>query len=122
MSKLNVSAPQLLFNIAPWAVVVLLCFVPFFDKMPDYSVINPDALNAFLISGVLAAGLNLSQFLVIGRTSALTFNIVSNAKNIIIISYSWWQEGKVVGSQDLLGVLLALGGATLYSIQCQRGN
>lgn len=122
ISKFNVSAPQLLLNIAPWAVLILVCFVPLFDKVPEYKDVDPAAFKAFLISGVLAAGLNLSQFLIIGRTSALTFNIVSNAKTIIIISYGWWQEGKVITVHDMLGVILALGGATIYSIQSQRAD
>ncbi|GAM89164.1 hypothetical protein ANO11243_072000 [Dothideomycetidae sp. 11243] len=122
ITKLNISAAELLFNIAPWAVVILVVFIPFLDQIPEYHLINHDALIAFLVSGVLAAGLNLSQFLIIGRTSALTFNIVSNAKNIIIISYGWWQEGKAIGVNDMLGVILALGGATVYSIQSQRSS
>ena len=72
-------------------------------------------LLTLLGSGILASLLNLSQFLIIGRTSALTFNIVSNLRTIMIVSLSWYQEGKVMRPQDICGVALALGGAYAYS-------
>jgi len=120
ISDLAVSAPQLLLNQAPLSVAVLLCAMPFVDTMPDVAQIDPAIIKMFLLSGLGAAALNLSQFLIIGRTSALTFNIVSNAKNIIIISIGWLQTGKILGMSDFLGVSLALGGAFTYSWMCHK--
>lgn len=72
MGDLKVSAPQLLLNQAPISVVILLFLLPFSSSRPDFGKIQIKALIAFLASGVAAAGVNLSQFLIIGRTSALT--------------------------------------------------
>lgn len=63
---------------------------------------------------------NLSQFLIIGRMSALTFNVASNVKTVIILSYGWVSEGRILTLTDSLGIILALGGATLYSQLSQR--
>ncbi len=63
---------------------------------------------------------NLSQFLIIGRMSALTFNVASNVKTIIILTYGWVSEGRVLTLTDASGIILALGGATLYSQLSQR--
>ena len=119
IAELKVSAPQLLLNQAPVSVVILAFFVPLGDKIPDVNQIQTPVLWTLFMSGILASLLNLSQFLIIGRTSALTFNIVSNLKNIIILSLSWYQEGHVPTLQDTFGIFLAVGGAWAYAQMSQ---
>jgi solute carrier family 35, member E3 len=115
ISDLKVTAPQLLLNQAPVSVLLLACVVPFIDTPPAINLIPTNILWTLFGSGILASLLNLSQFMIIGRTSALTSNIVSNLKTIMIVSLSWWMEGRVPGLRDLVGVSLALGGAYAYS-------
>ena len=115
VEELNVSAPQLLLNQAPVAVLLLCLLLPFTDTVPDFRQIQPEILATFFLSGILAAGLNLSQFLIIGRTSAVTFNVVSNAKNVIIIVLGWYTAHHNPSLMDLAGVFLALTGAAAYS-------
>ena len=119
ITELKVSAPQLLLNQAPVSVVILAFFVPLVDRIPDVGQIQAPVLWALFSSGILASLLNLSQFLIIGRTSALTFNIVSNLKNIIIVSLGWYQEGRVPTVQDTFGISLAVGGAWAYAQMSQ---
>jgi len=94
--------------------------VPFFDTVPNVAKIPRDTLIALFLSGLAAAALNLSQFLIIGRMSALTFNVASNVKTIIILTYGWVSEGRILTVKDSLGIVLALGGATLYSQLSQK--
>lgn len=115
ITDLNITAPQLLLNQAPVSVLLLACVSLFIDTPPTIILIPRNVLWTLFGSGILASLLNLSQFLIIGRTSALTFNIVSNLKTIMIVSLSWWMEGRVPGMKDLVGVGLALGGAYAYS-------
>lgn len=110
-----VSAPQLLLNQAPISVLLLVPFVPFFDKIPDLSLVPSDILFSVFMSGTFASLYNLSQFLIIGRTSALTFNIVSHLKTIMILTIGWYSEGKILSRKETFGVLLALGGGWVYS-------
>lgn len=110
-----VSGPQLLLNQAPIAVLMLIPFVPFIDTIPNFAAIPNKNLWAVLGSGVMASMVNLSQFLIIGRTSALTFNIVSHIKTILILSIGWYSEQKVLSGKEWLGVVSALGGAWVYS-------
>lgn len=77
MTDFNVSSPQLLLNQAPIAVLILCYVLPFWDTMPDFNKIPNGTLFALFLSGLAAAALNLSQFLIIGRMSALTFNVAS---------------------------------------------
>ena len=77
MKDFAVSSPQLLLNQAPISVLLLALLAPWFDTMPDVQKIPRDTLIALFFSGLAAASLNLSQFLIIGRMSALTFNVAS---------------------------------------------
>ncbi|KAG4436869.1 hypothetical protein IFR05_007632 [Cadophora sp. M221] len=120
MKDFAVSSPQLLLNQAPISVLLLVFVAPFFDTVPNVAIIPTDTLVALFLSGLAAAALNLSQFLIIGRMSALTFNVASNVKTIIILTYGWVSEGRVLTVKDALGIILALGGATLYSQLSQK--
>lgn len=86
LTDFKVSSPQLLLNQAPVSVLILAFLAPFFDTKPDLSVIPADTLIALGMSGVAAALLNLSQFLIIGRMSALTFNVASKYALLLVIS------------------------------------
>jgi len=69
----------------------------------------------WLVSGLVAAVINLTQFLIIGSTSVLTFNVVGIIKTVLTLVLAWWIEGKVVGLGDLCGVFLAIGGSFAYT-------
>jgi len=63
----------------------------------------------------MAAIINLTQFLIIGSTSVLTFNVVGIVKTVITLMLAWWTESKVIGYGDAAGVLLAIGGSFVYA-------
>jgi solute carrier family 35, member E3 len=117
-----VSAPQLLLNQAPISVLMLIPFVPFFDTIPDFRKVPTNILWSVAASGMMASIYNLSQFLIIGRTSALTFNIVSHIKTILILSIGWYSQGKVLTPKEMFGVFLALGGGWVYSHLAMRSK
>jgi len=43
-----------------------------------------------------------------------------SVKTIIILTYGWISEGRELTAKDALGIVLALGGATLYSQLSQK--
>lgn len=51
----NVSSPQLLLNQAPISVLILAFLVPFFDSMPDVTLIPKETKIALFLSGFAAA-------------------------------------------------------------------
>jgi solute carrier family 35 protein E3 len=67
------------------------------------------------LGGFVAAVINLTQFLIIGSTSVLSFNVVGIVKTVLTLILAWWSEGKVVQISDLLGVFLAVGGSFAYA-------
>jgi multidrug transporter EmrE-like cation transporter len=58
---------------------------------------------------------SLSAFLVIGATSALTYNIASHAKTVLIILGGVALFGDAAHPAKLLGVVLAMLGIVVYS-------
>ncbi|KAK4946397.1 hypothetical protein LTR10_014595 [Elasticomyces elasticus] len=115
IEDLKVSPPQLLLNQAPVAVLLLILIAPFVDTLPDFRIIPSNVLYTLFLSGLVASLLNLSQFFIIGRTSAVTFNVVSQVKTILIIGLSWISGHKHLSLVDIIGVLFALGGAAAYT-------
>ncbi|KAL0256735.1 hypothetical protein SLS55_009132 [Diplodia seriata] len=115
IEDLDVSAQQLLMNQAPISAFLLVFCVPVLDRVPDFSTIPSEVYWSLLASGITASVLNLSQFLIISRTSALTFNVVGNLKTILILSGGWYLEGRAPTSHEAFGVSLAIGGGWLYS-------
>ncbi|KAI9840934.1 MAG: hypothetical protein M1837_001113 [Sclerophora amabilis] len=111
----KVSSSQLLMNQAPIGALLLALLVPFLDTVADLRTVPASTLVALFFSGLTASILNLSQFLIIGRMSALTFNVTSNLKTVIIVSLGWFHEGKILLVQDVVGVLLAIGGVAYYT-------
>lgn len=116
IADLKVSGSQLLLNQAPVAAGILLVLALFVDTVPNVPEISSSASYALFGSGILASMLNLSQFLVIERSNALTFNVISQVKTIIIVSLSWYSEGRNLTLTDVLGVTLTLSGAYAYSV------
>jgi solute carrier family 35 protein E3 len=51
----GVSSPQLLLNQAPISVLILAFMAPFFDTIPDLSLIRQDTRIALVFSGLIAA-------------------------------------------------------------------
>ncbi|KXT01903.1 hypothetical protein AC579_1615 [Pseudocercospora musae] len=135
MQDLEVDAPQLLLNQCATAVWLLIPVSYAFDVFPDFcksffavhdrrprlnfcmiaATIPAQTLMFLFGGGIVASFLNLSQFMIIGRTSALTFNIVSNVKMLVILALGWYGEGKVFSAVDIVGVILALAGAWQYA-------
>lgn len=120
LQDFKVSSSQLLMNQAPLSIVLLAFVVPFFDTITDLRTVPTNVLMNLLLSGVVASLLNLSQFMIIGRMSALTFNVASNLKTIIILGLGWVSDGRVLTFQDAIGIVLAVGGAAVYTQLSQR--
>lgn len=57
MQDFKVSSPQLLLNQAPISVLLLVFVAPFFDTVPDVTIIPTDTLVALFLSGLAAAAL-----------------------------------------------------------------
>lgn len=117
--KYQVSSMQLLYNQAPWSVLLLLICVPFSDTVPPMAEISSNSMYLVLLSGAFAILINISQFFIIHGTSALTSTIVGHMKTCSIVALGWVFGGKM-SNMSLLGVIIALSGIFTYSAIQQK--
>ncbi len=114
------NALQLLVYQAPLSAMMLLVVIPFFE--PVYgkgSILDPARTFAefvmVFVSGVNAFAVNLSVYWVIGKTSALTYNMVGNMKFVLTIMFGAIIFNERINQNQMVCILAILVGLTFYS-------
>ncbi|GLC35983.1 hypothetical protein PLESTB_000526000 [Pleodorina starrii] len=112
-----------LYYIAP-ACFAFLCFPFTFIELPK--MMHSDGGwrlpgGWLMLSAVSAFALNMSVFLLIGRSSALTMNIAGVIKDWLLIALSVTLYGSPVGSLQLGGYGVAFLGVCWYNYQKLQG-
>jgi solute carrier family 35 protein E3 len=113
--ELECNPYQLLYYQAPISAVLLIPVVPLFDDMRNF--VTPDGPTCFaiFISSVLAFLVNLSIFLVIGKTSPVTYNVLGHFKLCVILSLGFLFFGQKLDAKNLTGVAVTLAGVFWYT-------
>jgi len=106
--KYELNGFQLLFNQAPLGGVILLYVVPWTDKFPALDQAPMNKWMMILLSGVLAALINLSQFFIIGGAGAVESTVVGHLKTCLIVVIGAFTGGRIITDKAALGILLAL--------------
>jgi len=119
--ELKVNAMQLLYYQAPISAAMLVLVIPVFDNifsgdnpLIDYEM-NVYAFMFIALSGILAFLVNLSIFLVIGKTSPVTYNVVGHFKLCIIIVSGFILFSYPVDSRNIFGIIVTLAGVFAYT-------
>lgn len=116
---LALNSYQLLYLQSPISFFMLLGVIPFLE--PDYMDIfnfhwvTVKCLLAVIASGILAALVNISIFLVISETSPLSYNVLGHTKLCTIISSGYLIFGDQFEARPFLGVILAVVGIMYYT-------
>ncbi|KAG2455118.1 hypothetical protein HYH02_000938 [Chlamydomonas schloesseri] len=107
-----------LYYIAP-ACFVFLCFPFSFIELPNmmHSTTWEVPVGWLMLSAAAAFALNMSVFLLIGRSSALTMNIAGVIKDWLLIFLSVLLYKSPVGQLQLLGYGVAFLGVCWYNYQ-----
>ncbi|WIA31128.1 hypothetical protein OEZ86_001149 [Tetradesmus obliquus] len=117
--KHKLSSHQLLSNTAYIQGMMLLLVGPFIDQavsqrwLLDYTWTQP-ALQQLLLSCSLAVLVNVSQYMCLGRFSAVTFQVLGHTKTILVLLASWWVFQEQMTARKLAGMGLAVAGMVLY--------
>jgi solute carrier family 35 protein E3 len=74
-----------------------------------------EAIVTIFVSGCLGLLVSLSTFLMIGATSALTYNIVGHLKTVSILILGVLLYGDPMTVEKFFGIVLALTGVLGYS-------
>ena len=113
---------QLQLYTAPLSALCILPTLPLLDDYRRTSAASiehfqptPTALAMILLSGVVALFVNVSIFLTIGRTSALTYNVLGHAKTTTLLLFDFMFFGRPLDLRNTVGVAVALAGVVLYT-------
>lgn len=120
--SLDANPLQLQLYIAPLSALAIIPVVPMFD---NYSLTSPDSIfhfvptannvSAILFTGALALCVNISIFLVIGKTSAVTYNVVGNGKTAFLFAVDFLVFGRPFEPTNVFGMTLTLCGVIWYT-------
>jgi len=115
--KYEVNSPQLLFYQAPTSAVLLLFVGPTVENAKNVIAFEPTAefWVVLTLSCFAAFFVNLSTFLLLGRTSTLTYNAVGHAKMAIIILGGYLLFAQTATPNTLFGVGITFVGLILYT-------
>ncbi|CAN0292518.1 unnamed protein product, partial [Ectocarpus sp. 4 AP-2014] len=115
----QVSSLQLLHHQAPQAAVLILMVAPFFDDTGELSGQTAGAgvfwVGMVFLSCLLAFLVNLSTFLVIGRTSPVSYQVLGHFKLVVILLVGVVGFGEQSSPERLYGMALALAGIVGYT-------
>lgn len=120
--SLDANPLQLQLYIAPLSALTIIPLLPIFD---NYRLSSPESIfhfiptrssvAAILFTGVLALCVNVSIFLIIGKTSAVTYNVVGNAKTAFLFMIDFMVFGRPFVPTNVLGMTVTLAGVVWYT-------
>jgi hypothetical protein len=119
--KYSLSSFNLLGHTAPAQMASLLILGPFVDywltgkKVYSFNY-SPIVIFFIVLSCIIAIGTNLSQFICIGRFTAVSFQVLGHMKTILVLILGFFLFGKEgLNLQVALGMVLAVVGMIWYS-------
>ena len=114
--ELGCNSYQLLYYHAPLTALILLPIIPLFDDLSTLKAwSNNETITTILISSVLALLVNLSIFLVIGKTSPVTYNVLGHFKLTVILTGGFVIFGQQPDIKVITGILITLAGIFWYT-------
>jgi hypothetical protein len=109
---------QLLSFQAPLSAIILVGFVPVFDDFKAIMAYKMTFLAATVIStsAFLAFLVNISTFMIIGKMSAITYNVAGHAKLCFILAAGYLLFDNKFSWLSMIGVSIAIVGVVAYSV------
>ncbi|EOY16821.1 Nucleotide-sugar transporter family protein isoform 3 [Theobroma cacao] len=118
--RYNLSSFNLLGHTAPAQAGTLLLVGPFLDywltnKRVDAYSYNLASVTFLVLSCTIAVGTNLSQFICIGRFTAVSFQVLGHMKTILVLIMGFFIFGKEgLNLHVVLGMIIAVVGMIWY--------
>ncbi|KAL6768234.1 CGL7 [Auxenochlorella protothecoides x Auxenochlorella symbiontica] len=117
--KHGLSSHELLSNTAPAQAWTLLVVGPFVDKVVSggwvfHYTLTHGALVWLIGSCILAVLVNITQFMCLGRFSAVSFQVLGHSKTVMVLLGGWLFLGDELSPRKLLGMTLAVAGMVWY--------
>ncbi|XP_009374373.2 UDP-xylose transporter 3 [Pyrus x bretschneideri] len=121
--KFKVSSTQLLYQSCPYQAITLFVIGPFLDGLlTNQNVFSfaytPQVLFFIVLSCLISVSVNFSTFLVIGKTSAVTYQVLGHLKTCLVLAFGYILLHDPFSGRNILGILIAIVGMVLYSYYC----
>lgn len=118
--KLGLSSTQLLCAAAPWMALTLVILAPPVDGALNGGNIlesnySSEVMCYALMSCFLAILVNFATFAVIGKCSAVTYQVIGHLKTMLVLGFGFVVVGDPVVAKNIAGLLVALFGMILYA-------
>ncbi|KAJ8608871.1 hypothetical protein CTAYLR_005257 [Chrysophaeum taylorii] len=108
---------QLLYHTSPLIAIGMLALCPIFDDIAALRAFQwtVPVVRDILLSCVLALGVNITNYLVLGKTSPLTYQVVGHLKTILTITFGIFILRHPTNSKNIFGIFIAMLGVISYS-------
>uniref|UniRef100_A0A5B6ZNF0 Sugar phosphate transporter domain-containing protein n=2 Tax=Davidia involucrata TaxID=16924 RepID=A0A5B6ZNF0_DAVIN len=121
--KFKVSSTQLLYQSCPYQAITLFIIGPFLDGLLTNKNVfafkyTPQVLAFIVLSCLISVSVNFSTFLVIGRTSPVTYQVLGHLKTCLVLAFGYVLLRDPFSWRNILGILIAMVGMVLYSYYC----
>lgn len=118
--KYSIGSFELLSKTAPIQTLSLLFLGPFIDFYLSGQFIAGYKLSSgafvfILLSCSLAVFCNVSQYLCIGRFSAVSFQVLGHMKTVCVLTLGWLLFDSQLTLKNILGMFIAVLGMVIYS-------
>ncbi|KAL6341286.1 hypothetical protein AAG906_032404 [Vitis piasezkii] len=125
--RLNVSSTQLLYQSAPFQAAILFVSGPVVDQcLTKQNVFaykySPIVLAFIILSCIISVSVNFSTFLVIGKTSPVTYQVLGHLKTCLVLGFGYTLLHDPFTERNIIGILIAILGMGLYSYFCTHEN
>lgn len=122
--QLECDALQLLYHTSPLIATGMLLMVPMFDdlRLLHQSEFSATLLTHIILSCFLALGVNISNYLVLGKTSPLTYQVLGHLKTIMILVLGFVIFKYESNPRVTFGIMVALIGVIAYTEIKRRGS
>ncbi|OIV98055.1 hypothetical protein TanjilG_09548 [Lupinus angustifolius] len=123
--KFKVSSTQLLYQSCPYQAATLLISGPYLDKvLTDLNVFafkyTTQVTVVIVLSCLISISVNFSTFLVIGKTSPVTYQVLGHLKTCFVLAFGYIIVRDPFSWRNILGILVAMVGMLLYSYYCTQ--
>ncbi|KAL3830575.1 hypothetical protein ACJIZ3_019377 [Penstemon smallii] len=127
--KYSVGSFELLSKTAPIQACSLLVLGPIIDYYLSGKLIltynfTSGAFLFILLSCSLAVFCNVSQYLCIGRFSAVSFQVLGHMKTVCVLTLGWLLFDSELTFKNIMGMLVAIAGMVIYSwaVEVEKTN
>ncbi|KAE8692914.1 putative protein TPRXL-like [Hibiscus syriacus] len=125
--RLNVSSTQLLYQSAPFQAAILFVSGPLVDQFLTKQNVfafkySPIVLGFIILSCIISVSVNFSTFLVIGKTSPVTYQVLGHLKTCLVLAFGYRLLHDPFTERNIIGISIAIFGMGLYSYFCTQEN